>query len=325
MYGYVKTYRPELKCRESDFYRAAYCGLCRAQGRCTGQCSRLTLSYDMTFFALFRMALTGEVPVTERHRCPVHPLKKRPMLRQNDALTHAAAASALLIFHKLRDDLSDETGAKLACARLLSPLLVPARRRADRMTLPAAGKTGGEGEPQPLSERALDDSIGERLRALSELEARRPASVDEPAQLFGELMADVLAFGLDGSRARLAREIGLRTGRWVYILDAADDYAEDVRRGRYNPFVCLYAGTGKIEGAFDEQTRRDILQSLDMETASILSALDLMDTERELDKDTFGIIRNVLSEGMPRTAHDVLFPPEDGKAKKSKREGMTHT
>lgn len=309
MYGYVKTYRPELKCREQDCYQAAYCGLCRAQGRCTGQCSRLTLSYDMTFFALFRMALTGEHPVSEKHACPTHPFRKRRMLRQGDALTHTAMASALLVFHKLRDDMADETGKRYARARILSPLVTPARRRADRMRVPVgtapSGDTPDTNEAPLLTGSGLDARIEACMQSLSELEARRPASVDEPAQLFGELMADVLAYGLDGTRARLAREVGLRTGRWVYILDAADDYDEDVRRGRYNPFICLRGSREPL----DEDCRRGILQSLDMETAAILAALDLIGPDDAPSPDVLGIIRNVLTEGMPRTARDILFPP----------------
>ena len=37
MFGYVKTVRGELRIREYEYYRASYCGLCRAMGKCTGQ------------------------------------------------------------------------------------------------------------------------------------------------------------------------------------------------------------------------------------------------------------------------------------------------
>ncbi|MCQ2430407.1 MAG: DUF5685 family protein [Clostridia bacterium] len=299
MYGYVKTYRPELKCRELDAYQAAYCGLCRALGQCTGQCSRLTLSYDMTFFALFRMALTGEEPVTERRRCPVHPLKKRPMLVRGDALTQTAVASALLLWHQLEDDRADERGAKRVRAVLAGPIAAGARRRACRTVISAQTPSDAA-----LTGSGMDARIAECMQALTELEGQKPQSVDIPAQLFGELMGDILSFGLDGSGARLAREIGIRTGRWVYILDAADDYAEDRRRGRYNPFLCLY-GEDAVE--LPEERRREILAALDMETDAILRALDLVSLP---DRDMEGILRNILSEGMPRTARSILFPPE---------------
>ena len=60
MFGYVKTHNPELRVAEYEYYRAAYCGLCRSMGKCTGQCSRMTLSYDFAFLALIRLALTGD-------------------------------------------------------------------------------------------------------------------------------------------------------------------------------------------------------------------------------------------------------------------------
>ena len=45
MFGYVKPYVPELKVKENEFYRATYCGLCRALGRKSRFLS-FTLSYD---------------------------------------------------------------------------------------------------------------------------------------------------------------------------------------------------------------------------------------------------------------------------------------
>ena len=52
MFGYIRPFYSELRIREYHYYRGVYCGLCRAQGRCTGQCSRMTLSYDFAFLAL---------------------------------------------------------------------------------------------------------------------------------------------------------------------------------------------------------------------------------------------------------------------------------
>ena len=55
MFGYIKTYPPELKVREQEYYRAVYCGLCRTMGKCTGQCSRMALSYDFAFLVMLRL------------------------------------------------------------------------------------------------------------------------------------------------------------------------------------------------------------------------------------------------------------------------------
>lgn len=75
MFGFVKPLVPELKVKDSDFYRSVYCGLCRSMSKHTGGISAFTLSYDMTFFALCRMALSDTELSFERIRCKAHPMK----------------------------------------------------------------------------------------------------------------------------------------------------------------------------------------------------------------------------------------------------------
>ena len=58
MFGYVKTFQPELKMGEFEQYRGVYCSLCKQLGKSYGFWSRMTLSYDFTFLALFHMALS---------------------------------------------------------------------------------------------------------------------------------------------------------------------------------------------------------------------------------------------------------------------------
>lgn len=302
MYGYIRTYPPELKLREQEYYRAVYCGLCRREGQCTGQCARLMLSYDFAFMAVMRMALTGEKPVMQSRRCAVHPLKKRLMAETQpeppaypDALTLCACASAILSYHKVRDDLHDEQGRQRLRAELVTPLVADARRHA------LCRKKNAPPAPLP-SYADMDRAVRDQLHALHELESRRSATVDEPAECFGRLMACVLAWGLEKESppARLAQEIGLHVGRWVYIVDAADDYEEDVRKGRYNPFACLY---GDGAGTLTKTHREEIRAALAREVDGIRQAVDLIEVD---DRDLAGIIGNVLDEGMPRVAADVL-------------------
>ena len=57
MFGYIQPYIPNLTVGDYEYYRAAYCGLCRSMGKVCGSGSRLTLSYDGVFLALLRTAL----------------------------------------------------------------------------------------------------------------------------------------------------------------------------------------------------------------------------------------------------------------------------
>ena len=82
----------------------------------------------------------------------------------------------------------------------------------------------------------------EALCRLSALEKERHASVDEPAAVFGDLLALIVSYGYEGDRATLAAHIGRTVGKFIYIADAADDYEKDVKSGSYNPFALLYKG-----------------------------------------------------------------------------------
>lgn len=294
MFGYIRPHAPELKVREDTYYRGIYCGLCRAMGRCTGCLSQLTLSYDFAYLALIRLAATEEAVHFTPRRCLAHPLTRRSVAEPNEALDYCARSAALLGYHKLRDDVDDERGWHRTRARLALPALAAMRRR--------AAKEG--------SMRVLDGEIGDALDALHALEAANTPSVDQPADAFGALMRALASHGLDGIEARVAGELGFHLGRWIYVLDALDDYADDCAKGRYNPFAAARGGE-----PLTDAIRQSYADALTAELMGVESALDLLDLDA--NPDNAGVLRNVLYLGMPQAARKVLFP----EAKKAKEEG----
>ncbi len=292
MFGYVRTENGELKVREYETYRGVYCGLCRCMGKCTGQCSRMTLSYDFAFLATLRICLENTEIGFERRRCFVHPLKKRSVMKRNAVLDYCARTAAILNYHKIKDDLSDERGLKKLRAALFYPFAAHARKKALRAGL-----------------SALDAKISEGLSSLGELEAKRLVSVDEPAAVFGEILADIVGFGLDEEKARIGRAVGRSVGKWIYIIDALDDLGDDKRKGRYNPILLLYGGVSPTR----EQLTL-IEDALKVELCSAEAALDLMDTERGA---LMRIIENILYLGMPNTARRIVCADKDCKERKT--------
>lgn len=281
MFGYVRARRADLLVREDMLYRGVYCGLCRAMGRCTGQCSRLTLSYDMVFLYLVRASLVGVKPDVQPGRCAVHPFRRRPIARRDAELEYAARVSALLVYGKLCDDLADERGLRRFGKRLLAPAARRMRKRA-----------------------GLDDLYAElcaRLTELSAIEAEKRESVDAPADCFGRLLAAVFAHGLSGDAATIASAIGYRTGRWIYAVDAADDLAEDAKKGSYNPFLLLYGGMpGDAQRALMESAMR--IDLVEIENACALIP----------ESETLAVVRNIAGRGMADAAHRALHPAEPG-------------
>jgi len=283
MFGYIRTCTPELRVREHECYRAAYCGLCHEMGRCTGCTSRLTLSYDFVFLTLLRLCVTGEVPSFTRRRCVAHPLSKRPTMKKCGALTHCARCAAILNYWKNRDDRDDERGIKRLRAACLHPVLAGGRRRAKK------------------AYAELDGRIAERLSALSDMERERVESADLPAGVFGELVREFCAFGLEGAAYRIAAELGYYTGRWIYLVDALDDREKDARTGSYNPFVLLYGG-----GELSDDQKASLNAALTAELMGVERALDLLE-EAEGFPEGLAILRNILYLGMPETAKGILY------------------
>ena len=125
MFGFIRPVKSELKVKEADRFQQVYCGLCHAIRARYGRFYTMFLSYDTTFYAL--VVGSGETPKaqTERRRCDAHPVTKRVCAAPDDALALAADASVLLSYHKFRDNLADEKGAK----RLLAAVLCRLGRR----------------------------------------------------------------------------------------------------------------------------------------------------------------------------------------------------
>lgn len=301
MFGYVKPLVSELKVAEYERYRALYCGMCLALGRITGEASRFTLSYDSVFLAAVRMTLAGTEPELYAHRCAVHPLNKRPAARPCDELYYSAAASALLVYEKNRDDLADERGMKRLRAAVLSPFSGVLYRRAAKL---------------------LPDSCAERVREgiarLSRLEREGCTSVNETAQCFGDVLGVVFSAGLCGERAELAYEIGCHTGRFVYVCDAADDMEEDLRRGRYNPLSALWGEYAADEnGRMTPMVKSSVRDACPIELERLGDAVERLGNTECAAHLMLPIIKNTVYLGMPAAMERVL----DGSGKKPKMSG----
>ncbi len=223
MFGYVKPYRPSLVAYDYEFYRATYCGVCRAMKRNTGTLSTLSLNFDFVFLALIRL-LVGENKVSLRPcRCGAHPFRRRLMMQGNPATDYAAKVSAVLVYHKLKDDIKDSRFLGKLPPALALPVFARARKRANLGT--------------------LDTAIATYLKELGEVEAAQVASIDIPAGIFGKLLGDIFAYDAPPQFAPYLKSLGNTLGTFIYAADAADDFEGDVKSGSYNPFILTYGKT----------------------------------------------------------------------------------
>ena len=223
MFGYVKPVVSEMLVKEHEFYRAAYCGICRSMKKHTGALSNVTLSYDSVFLALIRMLYIPDADFgAQQRRCIAHPAKKRPMLKENPAIEYTAKAFAVLTYYKIKDDMQDEHGLKRIGVSAVRPIVSSANK-----------KSG-------LSE--IEKVVRDRLERITALERNSCESVDEPAALFGELLGEVFSYGLPEKEKIVPYQCGYHLGKFIYAADAAEDYEKDRDKGSYNPYVLFYGG-----------------------------------------------------------------------------------
>ena len=290
MLGYIRTDAPDLRIRDQHVYRALYCGLCRRMGKCTGQCSRLSLSYDFVFLAAVRMSLCGEEHRETAGRCLLHPFKKRAFAIHSPTLDYCADASAILTREKCLDDVRDERGFRRLRGRFLSILFGSAGRRAAKR------------HPE------LQQTVAKKLAELHALETNpnAPKSADLPAGIFGELMGAVFSEGLDAREARIARAFGIAIGHWIYLADAAEDLGEDEKEGRFNPLLHTFGHSDLTEQEL-QAIRLAMLGKLkDAENA--FSLIDAFPGTEYRE-----ILCNILYLGLPKATDRVLHLPNDEK------------
>ena len=217
MFGYVVANIDKLTIPQRELYQAVYCGLCRELGQRHGQISRATLTYDMSFLILLLSSLADEEPVYEQFRCFVHPVKKHSSFKSR--YTEYAADMNIILAHAQRlDDWSDDKNIlSLSAAKILESTAVKARKQYQRQI----------------------STIEECLNALSMMEKDDVSNPDLPANVFGRLLSEIFVPDEKMPKAALLHDLGYALGRFIYIMDAAVDLVDDIKKKRYNPLIAI--------------------------------------------------------------------------------------
>lgn len=265
MTGYVRAYKPEMKIKHYEEYRAVYCSLCRVIGKRYGQAARLTLSYDFTFFAILQMCIQGMRPCFEQKRCPFNPSKKCNFcIKNGEALEYTADFAILTVYYKILDNLQDEGFLKRIAMRLLLIVFRGYYKKAKQYAPEA------------------DEIIAASMKRQAEYEKSGKGNIDQAADASAQALSSLMALNIEGeNEKRVYKRIGYLLGHWVYTADAYFDREEDKKKGSYNPFN------------IEEKSEKEIKAMLDMDAGEMVSAYELLNV-RQFD----AVIRNVLFDGL---------------------------
>lgn len=277
MFGYILPYRKTLSEESKKQYQSDYCGLCRRLKMQYGFRARFLVSYDVTFLFALLCAQTPS-PEIKRCRCPAHPFCKRDCTACTDALRYCADVTIILSWWKLRDTVADDGFFRRTTAKLLLRLY----RKDYALAKSAQPELAAQAERQ--------------MSRLSELEGKNCDSIDQTADAFAQLLSACIP-EQDEKTSRILRQILYHTGRYLYLIDALDDFDKDRKKKAYNPLYYRYC---KADRAFSDDDRKEVLETILCSVHEIETALQLLTPQSHAE-----LLENITSYGMKIAAHGV--------------------
>ena len=211
MFGYVTPDKPNMYMKDFVLFRAYYCGLCHATKKEFGQVARFTVNYDTAFLSVLFHDLLDEKRQVEKKRCILNP-KKRPVIATTPLMRRIARLDLILAGMKLADDKAD--GETHLLRRLAFARKVKKARKAE-----------------PELAALADECLKRQLE-----EEKSGAFLNAAAEPFSEMMKKIFRTLAGEKTSEPLEQIGYLLGKYVYFMDALDDYDEDVKKGRFNAF-----------------------------------------------------------------------------------------
>lgn len=292
MLGYVKAFKPEMKIKDFELYRGIYCSLCRALGRIYSPVAQLFLSYDFAFAAVLRLA-AGECGCQfTKKRCPYNPLKKCMICGSRKELDFCAHAVIITVYYKVIDNLHDGGIKSKLLAALIYPIVRAMHKKAVRLA------------PD------IDKIVGEAMKNQAECENKKDVCIDEAAHHSADALGKVFSTGFEGERKNSLYSLGYMVGRFVYILDAADDLEKDLKNGSFNPFSGEYSDIKNP--VTREKFAKRAEEMLNLTQSNALDAMDSLEKQRFED-----ILENIVFDGLTFSGKKVLEKYLPGKEKQN--------
>ncbi len=280
MFGYIRIYKPYLRFYEYERYKSVYCTLCKQMGKSYGIFAKFLLSYDYTFVAMLMLELEHTDISCGKGRCTFNPLYRCPKcVAETKAFELTAALTAIMFYHKLRDNINDSRFLGRIGWRAMKLFASPMRKKA-RKKFPE-----------------LDSIVSEYIDRQQAAESSDNASVDSAAEPSAVLIAS-LASMLTGDVTvkPILSKFGYYLGRWIYLIDAQDDMEEDIKKKRFNPFALKFSLCAKDVKNKSEALKNAHIYANETMNMTMSAMLDYYDV---LEPDYFkGVLDNITFMGM---------------------------
>lgn len=276
MFGYIQPDAPYLFKKDETLYKALYCGLCKSIGAGCGQCARSALTYDMAFMSALVHNIRHEDVNIKRARCALHLIKKRPIAAVDEVTIMLGCINTALAYFKLCDDKAD--GDKKGVFR---HLYKKGLKRASKRHASAV------------------EIIRRQMSAQSEIEKNNCAIIEQACEPTAIMMKELSEYALGDYSTAETQALFYDIGKWVYLIDALDDYDKDVKKRRFNVLYNAFGAGSKAQAVAENSE----------ELTFIFDSL-FADMRNRIFKIDFGFNRdltdNIILRGIPLKTRAIL-------------------
>ena len=277
MFGYVRADTPYLYIKDDILYKAMYCGVCKGIAEVCGHTARIGLSYDLTFLSVILHNIAGVDVTIEKSHCLTHHIRKRKMAKVDELTRKIGALNVLLAYYKYTDDIEDGDGG-----------------RGKRLFFKKGFKRARKKYPQ------IEKIVRDNLTLQSKREKEQTESLDIASDATANMIAEFCDYVLENKSTQETHNLFYAVGKWIYLIDALDDYDKDVKKGAYNPFITGYKAPCKaklLEGKTGEEIRY-VFHGLFFDIRENLSKIEFS-FNRDLSD-------NILLLGLPKTTEQIM-------------------
>ncbi len=276
MFGYIQPDVPYLFKKDETLYKALYCGLCKSIGSACGQRARSALTYDMAFMSALVHNIRHEDVRIKRSRCALHIIRKRPISEVDDITVMLGCINTALAYYKLCDDKAD--GDKKGVLRHIY-----------KKGLKRAVK----------KHRRAVEIIKLHMELQNKIEHEGCKIIEQATEPTAVMMRELSVYALGEYSTEDTQALFYDLGKWVYLIDALDDYDSDVKKHRFN---VLY-------NAFGAESKKKAVEQNSEELTFLFDSL-FADMRMRISKIDFGFNRdltdNIILRGIPLKTRAIL-------------------
>lgn len=297
MFGYIQPDTPYLFVKDDTLYKALYCGVCKAIGSSCSQLARMSLTYDIAFLSAVAHNVCNVDVTLKRERCIAHPIKSRPIASCDPLTEKLAAINVILSEYKVKDDVYDSGKGRF------KGLII-----------------GGGYKKAKRKYPEIDKIVSDGYYSLFEKEKQGEKSVDMVCDPFAELLAKLSDEVFGEYATESTHKLFYAIGKWIYLIDALDDFEKDVKKKNYNLFVTAYGETDFVQFVKNHGEEVNFIFS---------SVFSTISEEAEKIKFYFNgdLVKNILTRGIPEAYKRVLkikFDKINTKGRQSDGENANH-